>query len=313
MGLLDAYKKTLKPLDVEEPIDVWLHRPVAYLLAVLLEPTRITPNQVTFSSILWGLAAFVCFVIPFSGHMQLAGVCIFMSAIFDCADGQLARMRKSSSVFGRMLDGVADGVVSIAITAGGSYCLLSGLVHSPYQFVFYAVLIVATAVTSPFHTSAYDHYKNLYLRLTHPTHREGEDVETAQARRQSEEEAGVRQSLLVRLAWPIYVSFMQGSERSGRWFDPYTARSLDQLPPYDEARGRVYRRHALPLLRVWRGCFGFGFLVFTFALAALLDRLEWFVWLRAVGLNILYFGLMMPWQRRASKRAFTEMGLVLPS
>ena len=56
--------------------------------------------------------------IPFERHMLVgAGLCT-LSAIFDCADGQLARMRKTSSSFGRMLDGASDSVVMAAIFLG---------------------------------------------------------------------------------------------------------------------------------------------------------------------------------------------------
>ncbi|MEZ4409081.1 MAG: CDP-alcohol phosphatidyltransferase family protein [Polyangiales bacterium] len=37
------------------------------------------------------------------------------SAVLDCADGQLARMRRTSSSFGRMLDGAVDAIVQAAV------------------------------------------------------------------------------------------------------------------------------------------------------------------------------------------------------
>ena len=33
MKFWEGYWKSLKPLEVEEPIDVWVHRPLAYLIA----------------------------------------------------------------------------------------------------------------------------------------------------------------------------------------------------------------------------------------------------------------------------------------
>ena len=38
MRLLDGYLKSLKPLDIEEPIDVWVHRPLAYLPSAFTLP-----------------------------------------------------------------------------------------------------------------------------------------------------------------------------------------------------------------------------------------------------------------------------------
>ena len=55
VGFWAGYWKSLKPLAVEEPIDVWVHRPLAYLLARALLPTPVSPNLVTMISIVFGL------------------------------------------------------------------------------------------------------------------------------------------------------------------------------------------------------------------------------------------------------------------
>src|SRR5262245_36186141 len=119
MSFREGYLKSLKPLEVEEPIDVWVHRPLAYLVARAAYPTPITPNMITFCSIVFGLLAGICLIVDFEHHLQWAGACIFASAITDCADGQLARMRQSFSAFGRALDGAADLVVAIVSVCGG--------------------------------------------------------------------------------------------------------------------------------------------------------------------------------------------------
>lgn len=307
-GLLDGYWRSLKPREVEEPIDVWVHRPLAYLLALTLRPTPVSPNWVTGMSIVAGIAASCAMFMAFPRHMPIAGLCIFLSAVFDCADGQLARMRGTSSILGRMLDGAADGVVSIAIVVAGSYVVLQQHWEPPLARAIFVPLVVITAITGSYHTGSYDHYKNLYLRLCHPTYREGEDIETAEARRKKLEQQ--RQPLVVRIAWPVYVSYIRTHNRFGRWFDPYTTRRLDRLPPYQAERAAIYRRHAEPLMRWWRLLFGFGSLVFGFAVATAFDVLDWYVLIRGIGLNLLYFGYMLPRQRSASRRAFEEMQLL---
>src|SRR5512145_1252587 len=187
MSLLDDYKKSLKPLDVEEPIDVWVHRPLAYLLARVLYPTPVSPNAVTAFSIVCGIIAGICLVYTAIPHrMPLAGLFIFLSAVVDCADGQLARMRKTSSNFGRMLDGMADGVVTTVIVAGGAVEILRDHAGSWSEQVVYIVLILVSAWTGTLHTASYDHYKNLFLRVTNEKYQEGEDMVTALARRQQE-------------------------------------------------------------------------------------------------------------------------------
>src|SRR6187402_2063586 len=130
MGFWDAYFRSLKPLEVEEPIDVWVHRPPAYVLAKILLPTPVSPNLVTFGSIFMSFAAGAAIFVAFPWHLQLAGLLIFGAAVLDCCDGQLARLRKSSSAFGRMLDGVADTVVSGVVVGGAAWLVLSKY-HEP--------------------------------------------------------------------------------------------------------------------------------------------------------------------------------------
>src|SRR5512140_1315505 len=80
-GFWGGYWKTLKPLAVEEPVDVWIHRPLAYLLTKALYPTPISPNLVTLVSILFGVFGGACFFVSFPHHMLLGGLAIFLSAI----------------------------------------------------------------------------------------------------------------------------------------------------------------------------------------------------------------------------------------
>lgn len=308
-GFWAGYWKTLKPLAVEEPIDVWVHRPLAYVLSKLLYPTPISPNLVTFISILFGLAGALAMVVPFSGHMLVAGLCIFLSAIFDCADGQLARMRGTSSAFGRMLDGVADMVVAGAAVSGATYSLWVEYSSTPWLALVVVGLAVATIVTGSFHTGMYDHYKNVYLRLTSPTYKEGEDLEDALARKQQNGKQG---NWLARSAWPFYLFYLKSQVDYLRRFDPYTSVRLALFPTYDAQRAATYEKHAARAMRIWRSWFGFGSLVFGLALFSALDLLEVYLAFRLFALNAIFYGHLRPAQRRASRAAFAEMGLSLP-
>lgn len=305
--LLDGYLKSLKPLAVEEPIDVWVHRPLAYLLARAAYPTPLSPNLITSISILFGLAAGASMVAPYPHHLQYAGLFIFLSAIFDCADGQLARMRGTSSAFGRMLDGVADFVVSLAAVGGGIWVVTQSHDGPTWQKLAILLLAVATAVTGSFHTGMYDHYKNVYLRLTSPTFKEGEDYSTAleRHRRRSGQPLGI----WTRVCWPIYLFYLKSQMDYVRRFDPYTVTEIGRLPPYDPARAAGYRAHAGKLMVVWRSWFGFGSLVFGLAVSTAFNVLEWYMLFRLLLLNALFYGYLRPCQRRASRAACAELGI----
>ena len=300
----DAYFRSLKPLEVEEPIDVWVHRPPAYVLARLLLPTKISPNQVTVGSILLGLAAGASIFSGFAGHLPLAGGLIFSSAVLDCCDGQLARLRKSSSAFGRMLDGVADLVVSTVVVGGGAWLVLRKY-HDPFWVLAVtAVLTVTTILTGSFHTTMYDHFKNVFLRLTHPSYREGEDLEVAEARFQTQRS---QMSYGLAIAWGIYFFYMRSQRNYADQFDETAARLLVQYPEFSERTAAVYRKHAGPVMRIFRNYFGFGSLVFGLAIAIGFDVTEYYLLFRLLLLNAVFYGYLRPAQRSASRRALAEL------
>jgi phosphatidylglycerophosphate synthase len=84
-------------------------RPPAAVVVYLASKTRITPNQLTFLSVV--VAAVACAIWIFlPGYTWLvAAVMIFeLSFVLDCADGQLARLRGIASPIGHLLDFLMD-------------------------------------------------------------------------------------------------------------------------------------------------------------------------------------------------------------
>ena len=307
MAFWSGYWKSLKPLPVEEPIDVWLHRPLGYVLARVCLLTPISPNAITVGSMLLGVACGVSFAAHFPWHLQVGGLCLVLSAVFDCADGQLARLRGTSSPFGRMLDGTADLIVVVAFVAGTFWVLLER--HWEPAWLRYPLIaaLVVTAVTSSFHTTMFDHFKNVFLCMTVPGHADAEDFETAAARHR--ERTARDLTVAARFSWPIYLFYVKSQQDYMRRFDPYTAPRLSALPPFDEERARIYRKHAQCVLGVWRRWMGPGSLAFAAAVVAAFDVMEWYLLFRLVGLNALFYGYVRGAQRRASREAFREMNV----
>lgn len=306
VGLLDGYKSSLKPLAVEEPIDVAWHRLLGYVVARAALPTPISADAITVFAILIGIASGVAIAVDFPHHMLWGAALCTLSAVFDCADGQLARMRKKSSNFGRMLDGFADLVCMVAIVGGTIIHLLGQ--HHPLWFWLMAI---PTIPNCTFHFGLYDHYKNVYLRFTEPTFREGEDTETAVARRRELNERNPP-GLVMRFVWWVYIYYVSSQSDFIHRVDPYTSTRLNLMPAHTAQTAEIYRRHALGPMRVWRTAFGLGTHVFTYSIFLALDWLEGYLLFRFVLLNVIGFGYTMWWQRRASKAAFEEMALRLP-
>ena len=97
----------------DELADAWVHRPLAGLLVRGLASKRVTPDHLTLLSCGLGLCAALYLAL---GH-PVAGPLLILHLVFDCADGQLARLRGPSR-HGRWLDGVSDNAVGIALFLG---------------------------------------------------------------------------------------------------------------------------------------------------------------------------------------------------
>lgn len=308
MGFWSGYRSALKPLEIEEPIDVYVHRPVGYLIAKLLFHTPITPNQLTVMAIVLGVTGGVLLAVDVPHHLQLGALCLFMSTAFDCADGMLARMRRASSVIGRMLDGLAD-LFTIAAAAVGSLFVLLALYWSPpWRGVTAFVLAAVTIGTSAFHTTGYDHYKSVYMRLTIPGSKEGDDIDKARERYAAARKEPM--GPIVRIMWAIYLYYMRSQSEWIARFDPFTAAHLDTLPEYDPERAEIYRRHARAPMWLWKTFFGVGSVMIGFTVFGAIGRPDVFLLWRLTVLNAIFYFYLKPLQRRASKRAFEEMGLV---
>jgi hypothetical protein len=106
-AIVDAYRRTRKPRDI-----LWnrfVARPLAAVALVPLARTRITPNQVTLLTLIVfaGAAALIAFGESYAALVAGAAV-LELSYVLDCVDGQLARLKGTSSPVGAHLDFLMD-------------------------------------------------------------------------------------------------------------------------------------------------------------------------------------------------------------
>src|SRR6187431_449670 len=90
---LPPFGQVLKSREVEDPVNLWVHRPLAYAFCRLVYRTSITPNQVTLIAIVLGLLAAACWFEGSPWAMVWGGALLWSSAIMDGADGILARAK----------------------------------------------------------------------------------------------------------------------------------------------------------------------------------------------------------------------------
>src|SRR2546430_17324554 len=93
---------------VEEWADLHFFRPIGIRIARALQPTGISADQVTLWSLVIGLVAGHLFAYPDRWTNAIGFALFTVSDIFDSADGQLPRLRGTSTRLGRELDGPND-------------------------------------------------------------------------------------------------------------------------------------------------------------------------------------------------------------
>jgi phosphatidylglycerophosphate synthase len=93
----------------------YLNRPISRPTARALAHTPVTPNSVTIFTLLLSIATAAALA---TGWNIIGGIGIQLASIIDGVDGELARLRNTSTRFGAVLDAVADRYADAAIIAG---------------------------------------------------------------------------------------------------------------------------------------------------------------------------------------------------
>jgi hypothetical protein len=265
--------------SVEEWSDVHFFRPLGMMVVSVLVPTRVSADTVTLWSVVCGMIA---------GHLMfyqnvtvnLLGVALFIfSDVLDSADGQLARLRGTSSRFGRTLDGIADGLRFLSLYLH----LIARMVaaHFGWQGVG---LVLAAGVSHSLQLQVVDFVKNAYLRLGEGT---GEvDL--------PEEIAAPSGPFFRRLAEHIYRGYVR---RQDRFFPRSMALLRAVAKPGTVAFREAYAAAQGPLL----GPLALISQNIRFILLAVgaVWGMHWFLWIEAVPMNLVAAYLLMRHERGA--------------
>jgi phosphatidylglycerophosphate synthase len=147
------YRSSKKKKDINWFTE-WIARPPGAVVVYFLRNTRITPNQITFLSAFVAAGACAMFALLPGWEWLVAAALVFeFSFVLDCADGQLARLRKIASPVGHLLDFLMDelkamlliGCVAVrlwretaderllVVGLGGLFCLASGIALTSFM------------------------------------------------------------------------------------------------------------------------------------------------------------------------------------
>jgi len=275
---------------VEEWADLHFFRPIGIRIARALLPTGISPDQVTLWSLVIGLVAGHLFAYRDPWTNVIGFVLFIVSDIFDSSDGQLARLRGTSTRLGRVLDGTSDSLRFINLY----FHLIYRLIHAGFWWPGAFLLGMAAGLAHTYQAAAVDFVRNAFLSIGVGNKGEldlPEDLERPNGG-----------TLLERFGARVYRDYVL---RQAQLF-PRTAKLLRLLRrgSVSEAFRAEYRARqevVLPLC-AWLGQ---NIRFVLLAVAAVAARVSAFLWLEAVWMSILL--LVMLWIHEWNATALSEM------
>jgi hypothetical protein len=273
VSVLAGYIKSLKRLEVEELPDLYFFRPLAFLLVKGIYRTNITPNQITMVSLLVGILAGVSFGFGHRSTILLGGLLYGFSIVFDCADGQLARLKKNGTRLGRILDGLIDYIVAVAVYLG----IGIGFAPASDHPVLWWVLLAATGASHIFHSMSIDHYRVRFLDRVEGSSASVEEADYQAFKAELDSLNAGHGHVLRKTVIGLYLRYLNIQKRM-------TSRAAGAVRGKRAGAAAFYARNKMAM-RGWTllGPSMGGLLVIA---AALLGRFDLYFWGRIVVMNL---------------------------
>jgi len=140
--------------DLAEPVNVYIHDPIAKRFVAVLKNTFVTPNQVTYLSVAVGFASGYSFSLGTGVTSVIGGLLLELTLVLDCVDGQLARAKNMASEWGRLIDGIAGYFAYLAVVVG----IMVGFPEYRTALIAIAIFIIIRAIS-------YDYCKQAFGTL----------------------------------------------------------------------------------------------------------------------------------------------------
>ena len=306
----EEFRKTLKSSDTEDWLDLHFVRPFCYYWALLFARLDIHPNTVTILSMFIGAGSaifFGCASFYYNGMEGLmfniiAVLMLCLADIFDCTDGQLARMTGKKSKLGRILDGLAGFTWFIPIYHAMIYRFY---LHHDLEFqwlgiedtpanalivtgIAYIIGVIAGFMGTGGQQRLADYYIQVHLFFLKGE--KGSELDNSKRQQEIYDQMDESTPAYERYFQKTYIDYTKKQEASTPQFQRLLAKlrskfgSLDAIP--QEFR-EEFRQYSLPVIK-WNGLLTFNFRSFWLFLFCLLDvPVMYFVW-EIVGMGLLY-------------------------
>ncbi len=274
MSLYNEYKSSLKSIDVEEILDLLIYRPLSFLFVKLVYHTNLTPNQISVISMIFGLASGILFYFGEYKFIIAGGVSIFISNILDCADGQLARLKKNGTKVGRIIDGFIDYVTGASIFFGIGFALY----HITGNAMFSWGLALLGGFSRVLQNMFFDYYRNMYMQYVYHKVNDVND-EIAEFLEEKERLKNIKGKLIDKILVVIYLKYCYIQKNSTRHI------ILNVSP-------EIYKQKNKTLLRLWSWIGSTTHLTFTITFC-FLYRLDLYLILTIILGNMIFLILLI--------------------
>lgn len=255
-------RSTMKSSETDDWVDRHVVRPFSFLWAKMFARLHVTPNAVTVMSMVIGAASCLFFAHG-SWHYEgarglvfnLVGILLLLWAdVFDCTDGQLARLTGQSSRVGRILDGLAGFTWYIPIYAAFVYRIychhdiefsLLGIADSPTASMVIALVALALSLLSGFYGIAgqqriADYYIQAHLFFQKGA--KGSELDNSRQQQALYDQMPADEPWLFRAFQKNYVSYTRAQERSTPQFQRLMKALADRYGSIDQVPADVRER-----------------------------------------------------------------------
>jgi CDP-alcohol phosphatidyltransferase len=299
-ALHSRVETTYKGREVEGVLDLYFYRPIGFRLAEFFAQLRMPPAAVT-------LLAGICGVI--AGHLyyyrdlriNIVGMVLHVCCnALDNADGQLARLTRSESRKGRIIDSVADHLVFVSIYL---HLTLRYVVEGSSPAIW--LLALAAGISHALQGAATDYYRSTYLYFV--ANGGGAELDSSSGLRSRYQKLSWRTGAWDKLLLIVYLNFTRQQEllapRLKELRDTATELFHGQIPDWLQQR---YRDSTGGMFKWWGLLMTNSRMLVLFALLFIGQPVYYF-WFELIPLNLLFVWLLV----HQEKMAESLMQLVL--
>lgn len=289
----EKVQSTLKSSETEDWLDYHFVRPLSYYCAVGFAKLGVHPNMVTIMSMIIGAAstyfyAHGCYFYEGMEGLVYNLIAIFLliwADIYDCTDGQLARMTGKKSQMGRILDGAAGFVWFVPIYLGLVYRFynyhdiefswldIDNTMDNTYiaTGVVFVLALISGFLGMGGQQRLADYYIQIHLFFLKGE--KGSELDNSAQQQKLYDETPWKGNLIWKYFLKSYVGYTKKQEKAtpefqklmGKLKDKYG--SVDKIPA--EVREEIHR-NSLAIMK-WNGLLTFNFRSGMFFIFCLLD------------------------------------------